>query len=342
MEFEADDYIEVSSFDNLAFVISKRTAVRLLSLSNAEPHKSWSEFFLESVIRTFSCSPKSKARVYVFKDIWGSQNTYQHQLSISDFSPNVCDTPDSNVISNSNVHAFVSHWHSTWDNVCSVQAACEEFGYKTDILNSTEIQINGWINDVPIEYFGQIEAACQAFDENHDFLLFIQADHKTTFWTDYFAHVSPYLNFATTGTIAPTVTNNLFRRSLFPKATFNRRDHLSVFPNNDINVIYIRKEIVLKLRDFFSFFHATQNWKPSLGAGVVDLMNHICSDLDLVHLRDYCYSFMNPFSRGWSEGGANELMPLLKIATNFMGNSVESVVNNFDKVSGNYYHPNKF
>ena len=334
-------FFEVPKCEILAVLITKEAATRLAASFRSKPIHNTEDLFKDSNVKIYSCPEQFSCRVYVYTNIWGAQDNYRRERKSPSIERLVIRDTNLDLVMPIKVDAFISHWFSTWDNVREIETACKRAGYSTHVLNTTEIETEGWINHVPISFFRQVERACEMFDETSEFLFFVCADVKGGKWVEYFKHIEKYLSLAETGTLSPTVTHTIFRRSKFPQANFVREDHLTTFPYNDILCLYIRKSIVMKMRDFFKFFNANpKSFYPQIGYGIVDIMNEITDNLDLVHLRDNCYSFMHPFSTSYSDSIAlDELTQTFDIASEFFGYPFNSIFWNSGKITASFSHP---
>jgi hypothetical protein len=340
-EILKSDFQEEQNFDTVTFLLNKKSARRLISTFDVSQSTCFETLFCASGFSSLSIANDIPCRVYVYIEMWQAIISYQqHHISWSE-AAELKESEFFPLSSSIKVHAVVSHWKTTWGNVHQIESSCRQFGYKTTVLNSTDHIIMGWVNEVPIEYFRQIEYACNVFDESHEFLLFLQADIETSRWSHFFQHSEPFLQMDNVGTLSPYVTNNLFRRSLFPNANFSREDHISVFPFVDINVIYIHRTIVLKLREFFTFFNAhPRHFNPTVGTGIVDVMNEVTQSLALSHLRDYCFTFMNPFSQAWdTETGLKELPLVFEIASEYFEYPVGSIFSKIKSITEDFLYP---
>ena len=334
-------FFEVPKCEISAVLITREATTRLVNSFRSKPIHNTGDLFKDSNVKIYSCPEQFSCRVYVYTNIWGAQDNYRRERKSPSIESHTIRDTNLDLVVPIKVDAFISHWFSTWDNVREIEAACKKVGYSTHVLNTTEIETAGWVNHVPISFFRQVERACEMFDETNEFLFFVCADVKGGNWVEYFKHVERYLSLAETGTLSPTVTYTNFRRSSFPKANFVREDHLTTFPYNDILCLYIKKSIVMKMQDFFKFFNSNpKSFHPQIGFGIVDVMNEITDNLDLVHLKDNCYSFMHPFSTSYSTSiGQDELTPIFNIASEFFDYPFNSIFWNFDKITASFSHP---
>jgi hypothetical protein len=218
------------------------------------------------------------------------------------------------------VHAFISHWFSTWGNIDHIQKSCIDANYKTTVLNTTDVQRDGWMNGLPISFFRQFEAACRSFDQSSDYMFFVTADVVSNEWNEFFIYSESVLALKCLGTFSPTLTHEFFHIGKIPNLYFDQELPLSIVQCNDLIVTYIERQAILQFISFFDFFNSVQDtFEPKVGFGLMEILKIIIESLELVNIRDRSFTLRHPDGSSYSgEVAMQEREKIYEIAKRFI------------------------
>jgi len=337
----SSDFYTTTEISKLAFIFSRSACLKFLPIVINNPLISFDEMIKDLEISCLTVAENATGRPYLWLNIIASEDLLDLSLS---HDSNDYDLLDSNVVNESKVpkvHAFISHWYSTWDNVEIIEKSCLVAGYRTTVLNTTDVQREGWTNGLPISFFRQFEVACRSFDQSSDYMFFVTADVISQEWSSFFNYASMVLAIESIGTLSPTLThewNHLGRR---PCIFFDPGLPLSVVQRNDLIVTYINRDVILDMINYFDFFNAAEDtFDPVVGYGLMELLTSIINFKNLLQVRDRSFTLRHPESTSYDTRIAfDELIKINNISRRFckennilFGSPVDIYQNNVDKI----------
>jgi len=317
-----NELLEATGLSKLGFLLTQIASKELLQALEINPVLNFQDSIRKSKITCLTISDKHPERPYLWLDIVDSEESHATKLSKNDEHIDFESEP-----SRSNkevqVHAFISHWFSTWHNINDVENACLAAQYKTSVLNTTEIDQAGWLNAVPISFFRQFEKACREFDQSADYLLLITADVVSNEWNEFFNYCEKVLVLNSIGTLSPTLTNEFFHIGRFSNLYFDQELPLSIVHCNDLIVTYIERQAIIEMISFFDFFNsAKETFEPKVGFGLMEILRIIIESLELVNIRDRSFTLLHPGGSSYSrEVAMQERESIYEIARRFMGDT---------------------
>jgi hypothetical protein len=320
-QFDGSKELFVSTeISRLGFLLSRDSCTKLISILNNDPLVGFNESIDKLNVTHLTISDSAPERPYLWLNIVASEDlmattTTQRSNQPQDFTGGV--KLDGKA---PKVHAFISHWFSTWENVGEVERACLNAGYKTSVINTTDESKAGWLNEVPISFFRQFEVACNNFDQNSDYMLFITADVISQEWEEFFECASQVLALQSVGTLSPTLTYDHYNIGRFKPIYFDPGLPIAIIQCNDLLVTYINQSTIKEMIKFFHFFNrAADNFDPVVGFGLEELISFISSALGFINLRDRSFSLVHPEGSSYNRGVALiERESIMKIAERFL------------------------
>jgi len=306
----------------IGFAISLSAAGQLLNSIVSNPSYSFKEHLAQLSFLCGSISESDPARPWVFTNIWQSQDaSYSSDISLIEIigEPRVEKQVESNVTS-ADVDVFISHWYSTWKSIGPILNSCENYGYKTTVINTTEISQYGWENNCPIAFFNQLERSCNMFDDSKKFMLFITADISSDDLTDVFSSAHKVLNLGQIGTYSPALSWVFAQDSKFNNAFFDDNRPLAIVPVNDLIFIYISREVVKLMVEFFAFFRKhSKTFEPQVGWGLDRLIMFLVYQSGLVSIRDRGKVVIHPTAKSYGGGiAASEMVIIQEIYHDYL------------------------
>ena len=306
LEGSADIYT-ATEISNLAFIFSRSACLKFLPFVKSYPLISFNEIIKICEFSKFTVAENAIGRPYLWLDLVASEDLLN--LTISHDS-NVSELLESNLVVEQRipkVHAFISHWYSTWDNIEIIEKSCLAANYRTTVLNTTDVQREGWMNGLSISFFRQFEVACRSFDQSSDYMLFVTADVVSQEWNSFFDYASMVLAVESIGTFSPTLTSEFFHLGRKPAVFFDPGLPLSVVQCNDLIVAYINRDTILEMIGYFDFFNADKNtFDPIVGIGLMELLTSITNSKYLIHVRDRSFTLLHPEGSSYNSKTANE------------------------------------
>jgi len=299
----------------IGFVISLSAAEQLLNSISSNPSYSFKELIAQMSFLCGSTSESDPARPWLFTNIWQSQvASYSSEISFPEINgyPRVATQIESNLTS-ADVDVFISHWYATWKSLGPILKNCEDYGYKTTVINTTEITQHGWENNCPIAFFNQLERSCNMFDPEKKFMLFITADISSDDLIEVFSSAHKVLNLGQIGTYSPALSWIHAQDSKFNSAFFDDNRPLAIVPVNDLIFVYISREVVKRMVDFFAFFrNHPKTFEPRVGWGLERLMMFLVYQSGLVSIRDRGKVIIHPTAQSYGENIAGSEMGLIQ------------------------------
>ena len=324
---ESPDMLEnASSISRLAFLLTRQGAKKIVSHFDQKPCGDFEDLLLHVNLLCQTIAEASVGRPFVFVDLELSQRRFAANGTKAIHQPENLLKPTSLTSSNRTpkVQAYISHWFSTWDSIDEVEFACKDFGYPTTVLNTTSLEKFGWCNGIPISFFRQVEYACNNFDQNNDFLLFITADVKSNNWIELFYEAERILSLKGVGSFSPTLSHEWYLIGKGSNYYFEEGVALAIVPTNDIIVCYIHKSVVSQMKHFFQYFASHPgSFDPYVGFSVSILMNKIIHSLNLFNLRSRRHTLMHPHSKSYDlDEAIKEYEPFRKIQDDFFASRI--------------------
>jgi hypothetical protein len=303
------------SVSEIGFAISLSAAELLLKLIEFNPNYSFKELIVETNFLCGSISESDPVRPWLFTNIWQSQMaSYSSETSLSEIigEPRVEKKVESTVTS-ADIDVFISHWYSTWKSIGPILESCETYGYKTTVINTTEISQHGWENNCPIAFFNQLERSCNMFDDSKKFMLFITADIISDDLTDVFSYAHRVLDLGQIGTYSPVLTYDYAKPSKFNNAFIDDHRPLAIVPVNDLIFIYISREVVKLMVDFFTFFrNHSKTFEPKVGWGLERVMMFLVYGNGQISIKDRGRVIIHPNSQSYETGIAGTEMVVIQ------------------------------
>jgi hypothetical protein len=303
----SSDVYPATEISKLAFIFSRSACLKFLDVATNNPLIRFDEVINALEISSLTVAENATGRPYLWLDIVASEDLLD--LTISHDS-NESELFDSKVTAEKKipkVHAFISHWYSTWGNIDIIEKSCLAANYRTTVLNTTDVPMDGWMNGISISFFRQFEAACRSFDQSSDYMLFITADVVSQEWDSFFHYASTVLAIQSIGTFSPTLSHEFFHLGKKPVIFFDPGLPLSVVQCNDLIVAYINRDTILEMINYFDFFNATENtFDPIVGFGLMEMLTSITNGKNLIHVRDRSFTLRHPEGSSYDTKIANE------------------------------------
>ena len=290
-----------SELSKLCFILKRASCKKLLSRLEDSLHISFSDLVKQEKIVCRSISTTSSKRPYLWLQIAESEDRWLKNITPKEstgllqlFEQTQSDKQVKSVTKDVKIHAFISHWYSTWDNIAKIEDASRAVNFKTDVLNTTNRGESTWINDVPISFFRQIERACRSFDSTSDYMLIITADVISDDWIDFFEYAQALLSQNSLGSFSPTLTHEYYHLGRYSTTFMNTKEPLAIVLANDLIVTYIHRASVLKLLEFFDFFNSdSETFSPKVGYGLMTTLNLIIKNQNRDNVRDRSYTLIH-------------------------------------------------
>ena len=299
----------------IGFAISLPAAEQLLNSLEKNPNSSFKAHLTENSYYCGSISESDSDRPWVFTNIWQSQvASYSSESSLVEtIEDSHTSSPIENVVTALDVEVFISHWYSTWNSIDPILKSCKSFGYKTTVINTTEIAREGWENNCPIAFFNQLERACKIFDNKNNFMLFITADISSDDLAEVFNSAHKVLNVGQIGTYSPALSWVWAQDSKFNNAFFDDNRPLAIVPVNDLIFLYISREVVQLMVDFFAFYrNHPKTFEPRVGWGLDRLIMFLVYENGQVSIRDRGMVLIHPTARSYGEDIAGSEMGVIQ------------------------------
>jgi hypothetical protein len=304
---EGSEVYTAKEISKLAFIFSRSACLKFLPIVTSNPLIHFDEMIKALDISNLTIAENAAGRPYLWLDIVASEDLLDLTTS---HDPNPSALFVSNLVTENSiptVHAFVSHWYSTWHNIEIIEKSCLAANYKTTVLNTTHVQRDGWMNGLPISFFRQFEAACRSFDQSSDFMFFVTADVVSQEWTEFFNYANEVLALEAVGTFSPTLTYEYFHIGRMQNLFFDSGLPLSVTQCNDLIVIYINRDVIFEMIAFFDFFNSAKDtFDPIVGFGLMELLTSITNSKDLIHVRDRSFTMRHPEGSSYDSKTANQ------------------------------------
>jgi hypothetical protein len=296
-----------TEISKLAFVFSRSACLKFLPIVISNPLIRFNEMIKALEISILTVTENATGRPYLWLDIVASEDLLN--LTISHDS-NAAELFESSVVLENRipkVHAFISHWYSTWDNIEIIEKSCLAANYRTTVLNTTDVQREGWVNGLSISFFRQFEVACRSFDQSSDYMFFVTADVVSQEWSEFFGLASKVLVLESIGTFSPTLTSEFYHIGRMPNFFFDSELPLSVIQCNDLIVTFINRHAILEMVAYFDFFNTAEDtFDPVVGYGLMQLLTSIVNSKKLVQVRDRSFTLRHPESTSYDTRIANE------------------------------------
>jgi glycosyltransferase involved in cell wall biosynthesis len=310
------------TISEIGFAISLPAAEKLLNSIISNPNASFKEHLTSNSFFCGSISESDPDRPWLFTNIWQSQvASYSSGTPLLEIigDPHVSTQVETNVAS-SDIDVFISHWYSTWYSIGPILKSCENYGYKTTVINTTEIAQEGWENNCPISFFTQFERSCKMFDDEKKFMLFITADISSDDLIDVFSSAHKVLSLGQIGTYSPALSWVYAQDSKFNNAFFDDNRPLAIVPVNDLIFIYISREVVKLMVEFFAFFRKhSKTFEPQVGWGLDKLIMFLVYQSGLVSIRDRGKVVIHPTAKAYGEGiAASEMVIIQEIYHDYL------------------------
>jgi len=313
------DHYSLASCDEpvseIGFAISLSAAEQLLNSIVSNPSDSFKDHISKMSLVCGSISESDPARPWLFTNMWQSQDaSYSSEISLLEIigEPHVENQVETNVTS-ADVDVFISHWYSTWKSLGPILTSCENYGYKTTVINTTEISQHGWENNCPIAFFNQLERSCNMFDDNKKFMLFITADISSDDLTDIFEYAHKVLDLGQIGTYSPVLTYDYAQPSKFNNAFIDDNRPLAIVPVNDLIFIYISREVIKLMVGFFAFFrNHSKTFEPKVGWGLERVMMFLVYGNGQISIKDRGRVIIHPNSQSYKTGLAKTEMGVIQ------------------------------
>jgi hypothetical protein len=303
----SSDVYSATEISKLAFIFSRSACLKFLAVATSNPLIRFDEAIKALEISSLAVKENATGRPYLWLDIVASEDLLD--LTISHDS-NTTELFESNMVVKNRipkVHAFISHWYSTWDNVELIEKSCLAANYRTTVLNTTDAPREGWMNGLSISFFRQFEAACRSFDQSSDYMLLITADVVSQEWDSFFHYASKVLAIGSIGTFSPTLTHEWFHLGKNPFVFFDFGLPLSLVQCNDLIVAYINHDIILEMISYFDFFNAAKDtFDPIVGFGLMEVFTSIINSKNFVHVRDRSFTLRHPEGSSYDKKIAHE------------------------------------
>jgi hypothetical protein len=291
----SSDVYSATEISKLAFIFSRSACLKILPIIISNPLIRFDELIKALEISSLTVAENATGRPYLWLDIVASEDLLD--LTISHDS-NASELFESSVVVENRipkVHAYISHWYSTWGNIEIIEKSCLAANYRTTVLNTTDVQREGWVNGLSISFFRQFEVACRSFDQSNDYMFFVTADVVSQEWSEFFDYASKVLVLESVGTFSPTLTHEFFHLGRRQNFFFDPGLPLSIVQNNDLIVIYIDRDAILEMINFFDFFNAAEDtFDPIVGFGVMEALTSIINSKNLMHVRDRSFTLRHP------------------------------------------------
>lgn len=282
------------NLSSLGFLLTRSACEKFLETLHQTALFDFSDLVKKSELKCLSISDKSPDRPYLWLEILASEESW-NQRNIKEQTADDLMLTSKSLDKNPKVHAFISHWFSTWENIHNIEEACMNAGYLTYVLNTTEVDHTRWMNNTPISFFRQFETACNHFDSSSDFMLFITADIYSNEWKEFFDYANEILGLNCLGSFSPSLTYEFHQIGRYPNIFFDTGLPLVITHSNDLVLTYINRSVILAMKEFFYYFClADDTFDPIVGYGLMEILAQLARSEELVNLRDRSFTFLHP------------------------------------------------
>jgi GR25 family glycosyltransferase involved in LPS biosynthesis len=204
-------------------------------------------------------------------------------------------------------------WDAVHFNVVEIEENFKAAGQELTIINSGDMKRDHWDNVGDIRYYRQFRRAVENFDMSYDYMGFICGDVSSDKWGSVLKRANEVLNNYNVGVYAPHLTNEPWNKdSCYLK---NVEDDLFLACQTDGIMVFINKDIVKIIKEYFDFFDTQSDLSQFTSGWGMDM---IWSMLSMYHnllvLRDNKYVVNHPAGSSYDHGKATfEMGEILRI-----------------------------
>ena len=206
-------------------------------------------------------------------------------------------------------YPYIVAWDEVHDNVVEIESQFLNAGQKCTVINSGQRLKENWDNVGDIRYYRQLRRAIESFDPSYDYMGFICGDVSYDRWKDVLERTDIILNNYNVGVYAPHLTHEPWSKDSCYLKTVNSDGDLFLSCQTDGIMVFINKDIVRLLKEYFDFFDTQANLSNyTSGWG----MDAVWSILSMYHnlpiLRDNKYIVNHPAGSSYDHGKATQEM----------------------------------
>lgn len=203
--------------------------------------------------------------------------------------------------------AYIVCWDSVHQNVLNIENEFIKNSIPHKIINSGFNKKDNWINVGDIRYYRQFIKAVQDFDINYEYMLFLCGDVSYENWNAFIERSKVCLSTYDLGLYAPHLTHEPWSENTCKISEVNVDKNINIAVQTDGIVVFIKKDIVLMLKEFFKYLESKIDISTMTSGWGLDLV--WCSYAihnNMAILRDKKNILNHPAGSSYDHGKATE------------------------------------
>ena len=225
------------------------------------------------------------------------------------------------------IQNYLVCWDDYRDNCLDIESQFKSAGLNLTVLNSG-VPKDGWENLGDIRYYRQFYYAIKNFDMDNDYLLFICGDVSYNSWKDVMDRADFVLStYKDIYAYATQFTHDAwgFDSTNIKVSGFDKE--LSIATCTNGTMMFIHKDIVKEMLDFFNFFEEKYGWEGMVSGWAIDIIYAAISiQKNKIVLRDSKHILTHPVGSSYSNEKAGKETDLVFRAFSEFSSDYDEVI----------------
>ena len=210
-------------------------------------------------------------------------------------------------------YTYLVAWDEVHYNCVEIDEQFMAAGQPITVINSGEMKRDHWDNVGDIRYYRQFYHALKNFDMSYDYMAFMCGDVSYTEWSNAIDRATEILSkYDNAGLYAPHFTHEPWSESASKITQVEDDENLNISIQTDGIYVFIRKDIVSTLLEYFNFLNEQINMADiKSGWGLDMIWSSIAIANNLPILRDKRYVLFHPAGSSYNHDRATEEMNIV-------------------------------